>query len=284
MTALTKAPSMKLMKGTKKTVEAETVVAAAETQKADVSEGQALATEDLIVVTAHEIENLKEDKAFKMVPQLLNNIDHDYFRLGGVLSVIQNQGWYMDKKHESFRSFVESDCNIAYRKAMYLIEIYNGLVESGVQWEQVKHLGWTKLKELAKFLTTENVEDWVAIAESLTVLQLIEHIKEQSAGTGNAPEGGVQADASEASKTTTVTFKLHKDQKETVLEAIDKAKLESKTEVATVALEYICLDFLGSSKLKAIPTLSELMTGKTPEEVLGVFQEVFPDVSLEVTL
>lgn len=253
----------------------------------DTSEAvETLDSEDMIVKTAHEIENMKEDKAFKLVPTLLDNIDHDYFRLGGVLSVIQQQGWYLDKGFENFRAYVEADCGMQYRKSMYLIQIYNGLVESGVAWDDVKHLGWTKLKELAAILTPDNVAEWVALAENMTVLQLQEYIKAQTAGS---VEGGSKSDGkdvkSESKKTTTMTFKLHEDQKQTIREALDKCKHETGTEVDTVALENICLNFLGGeSKLAKIPTLAELMTGKSAEEVLGVFGEVFPMVGIEATL
>lgn len=238
--------------------------------------------EDLIMQTAHEMGNLKADKAFVMVPKLLDNIDHDYFRLGGVLAIIQAQGWFMDKGFETFRAYVETECGIQYRKGMYLIQIYNGLVESGVAWDQVKHLGWTKLKELASILSPENVEEWVALAENLTVLQLQDHIKASTKGedASNSPETD-----GEPSQTTTMTFKLHTDQKVTIREALDKAKHETGTEFDAVALEAMALDFLGGeSKLKTLPTLKELMTGKSAEEVLEAFSEVFPDVSMEVTL
>lgn len=283
-----KSPTMKLMK--KSATPAAPVAAVVETSavvvQADTTEAATMqTTEDMIVKTAHEIENLKEDKAFKMVPQLLDNIDHDYFRLGGVLSVIQAQGWYMDKNYESFRAFVEADCGINYRKAMYLIEIYNGLVESGVEWDKVKHLGWTKLKELAKILTPANVDEWVALidGQEMTVLQLQEHIRALEAGSAPAAEDA--SVAAESKKTTTMTFKLHEDQKATIREALDKAKHVSSTESDTVALEFIALDYLGGdSALKKVPTLQELMSGKSAEEVLGAFGEVFPDVILEATL
>jgi len=270
-----KSPTMKLMKGkTPKEVTKE-VEEVKESVAQDVVPTEA---EDLIVKTVHEIENMKEDKALKLVPTLLDNIDHDYFRLGGVFSVIQAQGWYMDKGFDSFRSFVEADCGMAYRKAMYLIQIYNGLVESGVEWNQVKHLGWTKLKELSTILTTANVDEWVLASEGLTVLQLQELIKAQTAGeNSDAPAPS----SSEAKKTSTMTFKVHKDQKEVIREALDKAKHETGTEVDTVALENICLSYLGgSSKLSKIPTLAELMAGKSAEEVLGCFGDVFPDVTI----
>lgn len=252
-------------------------------EKVEVEGAQDIQVEDdLIVKTAKEVETLKEDKAFKMVPQLLNNIDHDYFKLGGVLAVIQSNGWFMDKGFENFRSFVESECGMAYRKSMYLIQIYNGLVESGVKWEQVKHLGWTKLKELAGILTPDNVDEWVGLAENMTVLQLQEHIKEVSSGSSAKSE---KESVDDAKKTTTITFKVHADQKDTIKEALEKCKHETGTEADSVAIEHICLDFLGGeSKLAKVPTLKELMSGKSPEEVLEAFGEVFPDVELSATL
>jgi hypothetical protein len=279
----TKSPTIKLMKGEAAAPVEATVASLTEGTK-EVPDTTAEGPLDMIVLTAHEIENLKEDKAFKMIPQLLNNIDHDYFRLGGVLSLVQAQGWYMDKNYENFRAFVEAETGILYRKAMYLIQIYNGLVESGVTWEKVKHLGWSKLKELAVILTPENVDDWVDRIDdgNMTVLQIQEYIKSQSAGTvqNDEPESLLKASA-----TTTMTFKLHEDQKATIREALDKVKHQTGTEFDAVALEHMALDFLGGdSKLKAVPTLAELMKGKSAEEVLGVFGTIFPEVTLEATL
>lgn len=281
-------PSMKLMKGGKKTAEKaeaqEQVTAQAEAatvEKVDTTTAEAVET-DLIVQTAHEVENLKEEKAFAMVPKLLNNIDHDYFKLGGVLSMIQVQGWFMDKGFENFRAFVENECGIAYRKSMYLIQIYNGLVASGVKWDAVKHLGWTKLKELSTILTPENVDEWVGIAENMTVIQLQEHIKQATAASDKADK---PLESSDAKKTTTMTFKLHEDQKATIREALDKVKHETGTDSDTVALEHMSLDYLGGDhKLKSIPSLQEMMKAKSVEEVLEAVGEVFPDLEMTVTM
>lgn len=273
----TKAPAKSIVKTTTKTAAPkpkakEEPVA---TEATDSTDGG-----DLIASTAHEIETMKSDKAFQLVPKLLNTIDHDYFRLGGVLSVIQAQGWFHDKGHENFRSFVEAECGMQYRKSMYLIQIYNGLVESGVSWDQVKHLGWTKLKELAPILDTDNVTAWVEVAEGLTVLQLQEYIAQATKGEA-ADNSAEKPDSDGAKSTVTMTFKLHTDQKATVREALDKCKHETNTEHDTVALEHICLDFLGGeSVLKKVPSLKELMEKSSLEEVLEIFGEVFPTVLL----
>lgn len=252
--------------------------------KTMVPEAESLtADEDMISVVAAEVENLGQEKAFQEVPTLLNNIDSGYFKLGGVLAVIQAHGWFTDHGYETFRAYIESECGIAYRKAMYLIAIYNGLVESGVSWNKVKNLGWTKLKELATILTKANVDEWVAVAENMTVLQLQDYIKaqaKQASAPADAPAG------SEAPSTvSTMTFKVHPDQRETIRAALDKVRAAMGTDSDTVALEHMALDYLaGSGALKKAPTLKDLMTGKSAEEVLGVFEEVFPTVELTATM
>lgn len=293
-----KSPTMKLVKkGTPAAAEpAKAAKAAAEAvektkakvaevaaEKADTTEGETLGEVDQIVQTAHEIENMKEDKAFKLVPSLLDDIDRNCFRLGGILSRINGQGWFMDKGYENFRAYIEAETDVGYRKAMYLIGIYNGLVESGVKWEQVKHLGWTKLKDLAPHLTPENVDEWVAMVDGLTTIQIQELIKQKTAGAKTDESGAETSESAE--KVVTMTFKLHADQKQTVREALEKCKHESGTTFDSVALEYIAMNYLGGeSKIKGAPSLKEQMKGKSAEEVLELFGEVFPNVELQATL
>lgn len=292
--AVKKNPAAKLLKTTK-TVESAAVADSGtaspvptEAEGATVTKTKAVPAEkasvavsdktDLIVSTAHDIENMKQDKALALVPRLLDNIENDYFKLGGVLSLIQSQGWFQDKGYETFRAFVESELGMQYRKSMYLIGIYNNLVQAGVPWDKVKSLGWTKLNELAPILALDNVDDWVSLAEESTVLQLREAIKEAQAGT-SADGGKPNPDAAADKTTTTMTFKVHTDQKATIREALDKAKHQSGTDVDTVALENMCIDFLGG-KVKTGASLLELMKAKDISEVLEALNEAFPLVSI----
>lgn len=246
---------------------------------------EAATATDLIVSTAKEVENLKSEKAFALVPRLLDNIDHDYFRLGGVLSKVHSEGWYQEKGYETFKAYVEAEVGMQYRKGMYLIGIYNALVESGIEWSKVGHLGWTKLKDLAPILSPENVDEWVAVAETMTALQLQEHIKAAMAGQDSGSAGDAP-DAEAAKQTTTMNFKVHKDQKATVREALDKAKNIANTEVDAVALEYIAMDYLsGGTKGKSKPmSLVEVLKTKSVEEVLDAVGIVFPTLVLQATM
>lgn len=257
--------------------------APAATEAVDTSTAAVIDSGDLIVATVTELSALKEGKAFELVPKLLNNIDHDYFKLGGVLRHIQLEGWHMNKGYDSFKSYVEAETGMAYRKAMYLISIYDSLVEAGIPWATVGHLGWTKLKDLAPVLDKDNVAEWVTYAENCTAMQLAEAIKESLKGTAAGSNTGADNNpAASSGDVTSFSVKVHPDQKETINAAIDKAKTETGSTVPAVALEHIALDFLSGTKKGA--SLQSLMKAKTAEEVLNIFTTVFPEVKLSVEL
>lgn len=238
---------------------------------------------DLIAKTAHALEAVDEETARELVHKLIEDTEFSYFKLGGVLSVINANGWF--KPYGSFKDYVENEHGIKYRNARYFISIYETLVEANIPWEKVKTIGWTKLKELLPVISTENVDQWVEVASKNSTLQLIEMVKsEKEQGTAET----VETDK-EPKTVTTMTFKVHEDQKATIKAAIDKAQKESGTDVATVALEHICLDYLNGSpkpgkaqgKTKSI---TELMKEMGLEKTLEEFEKVFPDVELYVSV
>lgn len=264
-------------------------MAVAKTEK---KTGKAEKTDDVIVTVAHEVENMTKDAAFKAAETLEDDIEFSYFRLGGILARIHMEQWYTEEGFEKFPEFVESRFGIKRSKAFHLIGIYNGLLESGVAWEEVKDVGWSKLKELVNVITKKNVKGWVKRAKEYTVIQLIEYIKKQQA-SGDKDDG---AAAEDAKKVSSMTFKVHDDQKELINQALEKAKKEAGTEFPAVALEAVCMDYLaGPSKAKdavsdkeekkAKPTtddLKNLMENFTWQDVLGVFEKIWPDVDLTV--
>ena len=242
---------------------------------------------DLLLETAHSIETLSQDKAFEAVESILEEAGLNDFRLGGVLQVINTHGWY--EPYNSFKALLKERFNLEYRKAMYLINIYNVLVEAQIPWSKVSHLGWTKLKELVKVLTPENVDYWVEEAANCTVLQLIEKIR-QAKGVASSGKG-------DSSDITTITFKVHPDQKEVIRTALDKAKEELNTEVDTVALENICVAYMGGTVTMQVVQkesepvvvggdlpLNELFSKVGYEKVLEAWEQAFPDMDLTLTV
>jgi len=233
---------------------------------------------DLIVETAKEINALDKETAFEVVPSLIDSVDFSYFKLGGVLSAIQDNDWWTDDS-PTFRSFIEDNFGLHYRKGMYLIKIYDGLVEAEIPWHKVSGLGWTKLKELADILTQENCDEWVAKAESMSTLNLIAAVKAFKAGDLST-DGTTDPDSTGVS---TITFKVHPDQKETINEAVDQAMEDSDTEFKGVALEAICMNFLAGGSTKEAPkplSLQGTMEKYSPEQALEAFEAIWPEINL----
>ena len=226
---------------------------------------------------AEEIKSLEYEQAAVNLSNLIESEGLNDFRLGGILALYQlNSEWWDGA--ETFKAFVNSGTVIPlhYRKVMYLIKIYNCLVDNNIPWETVKSIGWTKLRELVNVLTAENVADWVGKAEVLTTLQLQDAVKAYlKAQKGEGEDDGVTSDV------TTMTFKLHEDQKEQVRMALDKAKAELNTEVDTVALEGICTSFLGGTfAIDAVPSsnLTDTLIYSGEEAVIEAINIAYPEL------
>jgi len=239
----------------------------------DVAKSGEIVEPDVLQDLVHEIENLKEEKAHKLITELMEETEVTFFRLGGILSVVQANGWY--QPYASFREFVEQKHGLSYRKAIYWIEIYNRLSNSGIPWAKVKDVGWTKLQIIASVLTTENVDEWVTVAGAQNTLTLTETVKNAKAKANGS--GGALEDQT-AKTVTTMTFKVHSDQKAVIDAAIDKAKSTSGTTVSTAALEFIAQDYLGGQ------TLIQRAKAVGAEQWLKAAEEAFPGLNIEVTM
>lgn len=239
---------------------------------------------DPIISTAFLVENLTKQDAYGLIPTLLDSINFDYFKLGGVLSVIRDSKWWQQDYGEQmpFNKFLELKFGLHYRKAMYLIQIYNDLIASEVKWGQVHEVGWTKLKEISSILTKENVEEWVAAAKELTTIELAEKVAKYK--MGKLETSGLLPVETAEKVTESMSFKVHKDQKDTIQMALVKAKAEADTEYDAVALEAICLNYLSGGKTTKPKSLKNVLEAYSPEDVLKAFEQVWPDISVEVTI
>ena len=156
---------------------------------------------------------------------------------------------------------------------MYQIEIYNRLSNSGVPWSKVSAIGWTKLQVIARVLTVENADEWVEIAKAANTLTLLETVKKSL-----AKDSPLAIEDQSAKVITTMTFKVHEDQKTTIEAALAKAKEQSGTTVSTAALDFMCMDFLGGNT--HVQNLQQMGL----EKALADVEVAFPNVNIEVTI
>ncbi len=154
------------------------------------------------------------------------------------------------------------------------MQIYNDLAKLNISYDRVKEVQWTKLRVISGVLNQDNIEKMVAVAKKQTTVQLIEFVK------GIKNKGKKLTGPADPTKTKVLSFKVHGDQDATVQAALEKAKEQGNTTVATVALEYICLDFLGSSKASLAEQLKQVGLDKAIE----AFQAAFPEAELTLGL
>lgn len=235
-------------------------------------------TGDLIFDIAHEVETMGKQKALNTAVKLADEIDENFFKLGGILKVIVEQQWY--EGYPSYEAFLLEKFDFAKRKSDYLIKIYTTLVKHQIPYQKVAKLGWTKTKELVDVITAENVDEWVAKALPLTVAELKALLKSLK------PESEGKNSGKTTDEVVTMKFKLHKDQAEVVQSALAKAKGEMNTEVDTVAISSICSGYLAGavSLPQTEVNLIELFKQLGYKQVLTTFGEVFPEIDVDVSV
>lgn len=235
-------------------------------------------TGNYIQDVAIKVEALSKGKALSTALELFETIESSFFELGGVLALIKNNQWYdgLDKSgqpYKNFSDYVSEKFDFKVRKADYLIEIYEALVTQDIPWEKVKDLGWTKLSMIAKLLTPENVDDWVSKATPLTVAELKLLLSPQTVGADGTSKP--------TSDIVIKKFSLHSDQNVNVTEALQKAKVALSTDADNVALDAICIGYVGNTT--SIPsdvagTLKEMGI----EKAIEMFNDTFPEYTLEL--
>jgi hypothetical protein len=227
---------------------------------------------DAISDLIFEVENVTAQEALELVAKLTDETEVTFFKLGGVLSVIQQNEWFKPA-HPTFKDFVETVHGMSHSKAAYLVSIYNHLAEAKIPWSKVKHIGWSKLKEIVKVVTADTLDKWVAIAEQQSTKALIEIVKAEL----NKDKPKELPDES-AKTTVTKSFKLHADQVSTIDVALEKAKTDTGTTADGAALEFICTEFSSGMTLKQrLKTLGI-------EKLCAMIEEVWPGIDLVVNL
>ena len=95
-----------------------------------------------------------------------------------------------------------------------------------------------RLDQVARVRDKQNANHWIDFASKHNKPEIIKEVNLHLASTG-------KANATTSTATHLKSYKLHDDQDSTVDAAIKKAKQASGTQDDSVALENICLDYLG---------------------------------------
>lgn len=193
---------------------------------------------------------LEGQDALAAARELVNRSEETYFTLGGVLSTIYRQNIFKSLGFDGKRGFADytaADLGINYRKAMYLLEIYEQFTALGLDETRLAAIGWSKAKELTKHATAENIEELLGHAAAMTRTDLQAHIARTFVSNGDGT-AGTAGTAGTSTEKTTLKFSLFADQGRTVERALNVAKGQASIEDLNQALEYICGEWLQTAE------------------------------------
>lgn len=114
---------------------------------------------------------LSKPEILHLLSFLTEKISRSFIMMGGLLHTIRKNKWYAPD-YPNFQEFCDAYAEIQYRKAMYLITIYESLVDNHVPFEEAAKLGYTKLVLLAPYFTPDNFEGVASWALPLKTAQV----------------------------------------------------------------------------------------------------------------
>ena len=222
-----------------------------EIEKALKAEEKEASRPELIIVSEVKEEIGTDGKAaVAAAKRLVETAERTYYTLGGVLAFIDRNATYESVKvngerpyqgKEGFEAFCEDNLGIAYRKAKYLIAIYEAFTGAGLNARKIQSIGWSKAKELVAILREEpsNADKWIETAKKVGTAQLQEQVKAHLTKIGAKQHGN-----SKTVKSVVCKFVVHEDEGEVVTEALALAKEQAETDSDSAAFAYIMKEWL----------------------------------------
>lgn len=162
-------------------------------------------------------------------------IEENYISLAQLLSEAYHKEFHLEWGFNDFREYCDAELGVDYRKAMYLVDIWDKIKGLGLPKGRVAKLGWTKMKDIAAVINEKNAKEWLDKAEKMTSRELTEAVKiirkKDTSGTS-------------VPTVTTMTLRMSESEANVITEAIEEAKKLIENDNSVVALEMICQDWL----------------------------------------
>lgn len=187
-----------------------------------------------------------------------DQIDESYLDISKLLTEAYHSNFTEEWGFANFEEYCNKELDWKYRKARYLIDIYDKVKSLQLDEKRVRQLGWSKMKDLAAVLTAKNAKTWLDKAEKMTSREVTEAVKvSRRKDTSNT----------EVPMVTTVKLTMSESEANIIMEAIAEAKKMTESENDVVALEMICQDWMAEKG--ATPGRSSI------DDVIGYIETVY---------
>ena len=170
--------------------------------------------------------------------EVKDGIETGYLDLSELLSEAYHKEFHLVWGFETFEKYCQAELDMAYRRAMYLVDIWDKVKSLDLPRTRVAKLGWSKMKEVAAVVTKKNAEALLKKAENMTVKELKEHTRTMRR-TDFGGKGGTRGPETKA-----WSFRLGESESKVVEDAITEAKKMMETDSVGVAIEGICSEWL----------------------------------------
>ncbi len=126
-------------------------------------------------------ESRTADRLLDKAIECAENLDENYLILAAALYRLEKDQLYRKQfGYESFKTFVDEKIpNCGYRKALYLIDIFKFARDHKISKDDLKEIGWSKLKEIVPILrNSASFTEWIQNAKKMSKTQLQETVRE----------------------------------------------------------------------------------------------------------
>lgn len=187
---------------------------------------------DTVKEKVEVVQETRSQEVRRLILQAKSNISIGYIDTALLLNEAYKEGFYKDWGFSEFADYAHTELEVKYRKAMYFVEIGQKVEDFNLNKERLEQLGWTRVKELVRVITADNLEDWIDKASNMTTRELVDAVR---------MELGLNI---EKEKKVRVEFILNEDTASIIFDALSEAKKITENENPTLALELICQDWM----------------------------------------
>ena len=164
-----------------------------------------------------------------------DRVDSGYMDLSKLLHQAYYKEFYVEWGHEDFRSYCDAELGTDYRKAMYLVDIWDKVRKLNLPLKEVEAIGWSKMKEVAAVIDEKNAKEWLTKAKEMSARDLQEAVRLVRKSDGTLGDT--------VPKITTMSLKMSESEAGIILDAIEEAKKLCENDNPVVALGMICQDW-----------------------------------------
>lgn len=189
----------------------------------------------------------------------IKQIEETWFEISPLLADIYHSDLYQSWGYESFADYVEKELCISYRTAMWRVSIGDAIKGFGLSYDDVRGIGYSKMKELASAID--------AIQSKKEMKETIKKIKDMSYRETQDFVKSIRLRKETIERRVSMSFRFLDEQAVIVEKALDTACALAETSNRSLALEYICNEWLATHNDEFAKQIMQLLHREAEEKV-----------------